>query len=378
MSRRADFSDLRILEALAKHGPRNVTEVARKLDMAAETLRKRIKRLRSQFFLRFGINIYHTFLGLKKAIVFAEAISGYEDMLLGILKKNDFWIALARCYGMFEGCVGVFIIPKDHCAEFEHFLHEVQELGVARNIQLFWSTCFQSVSSRCNWFDQKSGDWKFQWDEWIKEIRSEKTELPYTLVDPTSFPMKGDEIDILILKELEKDATISFNELGKKLGISPQLVRYHYQKHLVEQGLIESFEVTFFHFDRQMSDFSFFIFRFDSTEKLTKFASSLLDKSFVKALGKILGENTLYAYIYLPKSEFRRFLKVLSELVRSKVLQSYHYAIQDLESSLRQTISYEYFKDGAWIYDHKKHIENLHNLVKETAFVTGTTREITL
>lgn len=288
MSRRADFSDLRVLEALATHGPRNVTEVARKLDMAAETLRKRIKRLRSQFFLRFGINIYHTFLGLKKAIVFAEAISGYEDMLLGILKKNDFWIALARCYGMFEGCVGVFIIPKDHCAEFEHFLHEVQELGVARNIQLFWSTCFQSVSSRCNWFDQKSSDWKFQWDEWIKEIRSEKTELPYTLVDPTSFPMKGDEIDILILKELEKDATISFNELGKKLGISPQLVRYHYQKHLVEQGLIESFEVTFFHFGRQISDFSFFIFRFDSIEKLARFASSLLDKPFVKALGKIV------------------------------------------------------------------------------------------
>lgn len=267
---------------------------------------------------------------------------------------------------MFEGCVGIFPLPKDHCAEFEQFIDELEKLGVARNIQVFWSTCFQSVQSRCNWFDWKSQTWNFQWDKWIEEIKSEEMELPYTLVDPEGFPIKGDEIDLFILKELEKDATISFTKLAEMLKTSPQLVGYHYRKHLIERGLIEGFEVSVFHFGRAVSDFFFFIFNFDNLEKLTKFASSLLDKPFAKALGKILGENALYGYMYLPKSEFRRFLDVLSKLIQKGILQSYQYVIQDLHKSSRDVIPYQLFKDGTWIYDHQKHLENLHSLVKET------------
>jgi DNA-binding Lrp family transcriptional regulator len=364
MSKKLDFKDLRILEGLAIYGPRNVSEVARKLNMPMETLRKRLKRLRSKIFLKTHVNLYHTNLGLKKAVVFAEAVPGYEDLLFNCLKQNDFWIGVIRGYGMFEGCVGIFTIPKDYCSEFEQFLKEIKQLSIARDIQVFWSTCFHSVHSRCNWFDPKSGTWTFQWDSWIDEVRSERTKLPYTLIDPKDFPVLGDQIDVLILKESEKDATISFEKLAKMLKMSPQLARYHYQKHIIERGLIESFEVTAFHFGRAVSDFFFFIFKFDSFEKLAKFASSLLDKSFVKGIGKILGENTLFGYLYLPKSEFRRFLNALSKLVKTGFLESYRYVIQDLEASSRQTISYEYFKDGKWAYNHKKHLENLQNLVR--------------
>lgn len=358
------LSDLRILEDLAIYGPRNVSEVARKLGIPAETLRKKLKRLRSQIFLRTHVNIYHTNLGLKKAVVLAEAIPGYEDLLFNCLKQNGFWIAIARCYGMFEGCVSVFTIPKDYLSEFEQFLNQIKRLGVAKNVEVFWSTCFHSVNSRSMWFNKQLGYWNFQWDNWIEEIKNEQTKLPYTLVDPKDFPILGDEIDILMLKELEKDATIKTIRLAEMLKISPQLARYHFHEHLFGRGLIESFEVTAFHFGRETSDFYFFIFSFDNHEKLAKFASSLLDKPIAKALGKILGKNALYGYIYLPRSEFRNFLKALSKLVKTGFLDSYRYVIQDFENSSRQTISYEYFKNGSWIYDHKKHMENLQNMVK--------------
>lgn len=363
MSQSFSFTDLKVLESLAKYGPRNVTEVARKLYIPAETLRKRLKRLRSQTFLRFNLNIYHTNIGLKKAVVFAEAVPGYEDLLLDCLKQNEFWIFAGRCYGTFEGCVGIFTIPKEHCTEFEQFLDQIKKLGMARNVQAFWSTCFHSVHSRCTWFDPHVGTWNFQWDKWINEIKNQRTELPYTLVDPKVFPVLGDRIDVLMLKELEKDATTSLAKLAKMFKISPQLARYHYQKHLIERGLIESFEVTAFHFG-QGSEFSFFIFQFDNFEKLAKFASSLLDKSFVKALGKILGENALYGYMYFPRSEFRKFLSALSKLVRDGFLQSYRYVIQDLTKSSRATIPYQCFRDGMWVYDHNRYIKDLQDLVK--------------
>ena len=364
MPKRFDLLDVKILESLGIQGPRNITSLARELGVPAETVRKRLKRIHSQNFLRTHVNIYHTNLGLKKAVVFVEAIPGYEDLLFEALKINDFWFYLSRCYGMHEGCLGIYTIPRNHCTDFEQFLSEMQRLEVARKIDLYWSTCFQTVNLKCNWFDSASKSWSFLWDKWVEDIRTKRTHLPFTLVDPPDFPVKGDETDVLILKELEKDATVSFTELAKILGISPQLVRYHFYEHLIKRNLIEDFQIVVFPFDRAISDMFYFVFKFDSGEKLAKFAQSLMDKPFVYTLGKILEENALIANLYMPKVEFRKFIDILSRLVGIGFLQSYLYVIQDLNKTLRQTISYDYFKDRSWIYEHEKHIKSLQDLVK--------------
>ena len=365
MRQELDHLDLKIFESLATYGPRSLAKVARKVDMPAGTLRKRLKRLLSHIFLRLRINIYHTYLGLKKTVVFAEAFPGHEDLLFRSLKANDFWIYVSRCYGMNEGCFAVYTIPEGHENDFEQFLEEFQKMGVARNVRVFWSTCFQSVHSFCKWFDTKSGNWDFQWNKWLEEIPVEGTKLPYTLVDPEEWPIKGDEIDVFILKELEKDATISFVELAKKLKTSPQLVGYHYRNHLRKKGLIESFSVDVYHFDITGSDRFFFIFGFDNRQSLAQFASSLLDKPFARVVGKILGENALFGYIYLPKLEFAKFIDVLAKFIRMGYLKSYRYVIQHPGKASRETIPYQCFKDGAWIYDHGKYMRNLHELMKE-------------
>jgi len=361
-----DVLDLKILESLGIQGPRNVTDVARKLGIPAETLRKRLKRMPSRIFFRFHVNIYHTNLGLKKALVFAEAIPGHEDLLFNCLKTNDFWSYVSRCYGMNEGCYGLYIIPKDHCSDFEHFVLRLEKFRVARNVKIFWSTCFQSVHSRSNWFDGQSKKWVFQWNKWIEEIPTKDTQLPYTLIDPKDWPIMGDEIDVFILKEMEKNPKISLSEVAKMLGVSQQLVEYHYRKHVLEHGLIESFDVFSIHFDTAISDMFVFILKFDSMERLARFAKSLLDKPFVGGLGKILSENIIIVDVYLPRLEFRKFLDALSKLVRVGLLQSYNYVILDIRKVQRQTISYEYFKNGSWIYDHQKHIKNLRNLVEKS------------
>jgi len=188
---------------------------------------------------------------------------------------------------MHEGCLGIYTIPRNHCADFEQFLSELKRLKVARKIELYWSTCFQTVNLKSNWFDSASKSWNFPWDKWIEEIPTKTTHLPFTLVDPPDFLVEGDETDVLILKELEKDATVSFTKLAKILGISPQLVRYHFYEHLIKRNLIEDFQIIVEPFDRAISDLLCFIFKFDNGEKLAKFAMSLIDKPFAYTLGKI-------------------------------------------------------------------------------------------
>jgi DNA-binding Lrp family transcriptional regulator len=363
-----DMIDLKVLEALETYGPRNVTEISRKLRIPAETLRKKLKRLNSQTFLRFHINIHHANLGLRKTVVFAEAVPGYENALLDAFKINDFWIFLSRCYGMFEGCVGIFAIPDGSRSAFEHFVSELERTGLSRRCQIFWPTCFYPVQSKSKWFNPETKTWDFDWDGWVQEIETANTDLPHVLAEPKAFPVKADEIDVFILKELEKDATISFRSLAKRLDLSPQLARYHYYNHIIGRNLLESFDVTVFHFGKD-SEFSFFTFGFDEEEKLARFASSLMDKPFVRTLGKIPGKNQLYGYLYFPRSEFRGFLEVLSGLVRSDILKDYQYVIQDFTSSMRETIPFQYFKKGKWIYDHERYINILNKFLGDTPFV---------
>ena len=110
-----------------------------------------------------------------------------------------------------------------------------------------------------------------------------------------------------------------------------------------------------------------FLFRFETSEKMAKFASSLLDKPFANGLGKILNENALVAQIYLPISEFRHFLDCLTQLYRDGILKNYEFVIQDRRKGKwsRETIPFEDFRDGKWIYSHNKHIEDVRRLVKQ-------------
>jgi len=358
-----DQLDLRMMEAIGAIGPRNVTKLARKLKVPAETMRKRLIRLRPKVFLY--TNLYHTNLGLRKAFLHAQSLPGKEQLLFDSLKANDFWIYVNRCYGMNEGCLAVYTIPVEHIADFEKFVAKLEELNIALEPKVLWSTCFQAVHSRVTWFKPNTKQWVFEWDKWMKEIPTEDTQLPKTLVDPREFPQLADEKDIMILKELEKDPTVTLIDMSKAIGISEQLADYHYKRHILTRGLLESFEVFDFRFDMKSSDMFYFFLTFDNPKKMARFASSLLDKPFVLGLGKVLGENALIAHLYLPKTEFRNFVDVLAKLIGLGHVQSYSYVIQDLGKAQRQTIAYENFKKRSWIYDHEKHVQALSKVARD-------------
>jgi DNA-binding Lrp family transcriptional regulator len=368
MPKNLDGLDVRILEGLAEHGPRNIAELAKELHIPRGTVISRINHMSSSFYLRLLTTVYHTNLGMKKAVVFAKATLGHEELLFNCLKANKFYIYLGRCYGMFEGCIGIYAIPVEHTNDFEDFLKDVQRLAITQEIDLRWSTCFHTVNLTSKWFDSSTKTWVFPWKKWVEEVFSADSELPYTLKDPQNFPLKADETDVFILKELEKDATVSLASIAKKLGTSLQNVRYHFEKHVTMNGLVETYQIAILPYGTGNSDLLFFIFKFEDMEKMAKFARSLLDKPFVTILGKILGDSSLVAQICLPRQEFRGFTDALSNLARTRFLLSYEYVFQDLRQGRwsRETIPYEFFKNGSWIYENSKYAETLHRLASSS------------
>lgn len=367
MSGLFDELDIRILECLSKVGPRNLSRLARMIGVPRKTIEFRIKRMRSdpKFFLRIHTSVYHTNLGLKKAIVIAEARPAMEQLLYECLLTNDFWLYVCRSYGTGEGCTAIYAIPVENCEKFEQFINEIKQLGVAVNTQIYWSTCFQGGRITSEWFDSCKKEWIFRWDDWVKDVQMESTDLPYTLIEPDSYTNYADEIDIKMLEKLEADATRSLSKIAKSLGISRQLAKYHYEKHLIGRNLIEGYEVFVMRYGTYPSFMVLFIIFFPSYENFAKFARSLLNKFFVITMGKILGKNGLLVEVFLPVEEFRRFVDALSELAKINFVQSYRYVIQDLRIRRRQTIWPRLFSNNSWIYDHEKYVNRLRQKVSE-------------
>jgi DNA-binding Lrp family transcriptional regulator len=358
--------DVKILQALCEVGPRNLTKVARMVGLSRTALEFRIKHMRSnpQFFLRMHTSVYHTNLGLRKAVVVTEAKPGKEQLLFDCLKVNGFWLYVCRSYGTGEGCTAIYAIPIEHCSEFEEFIREMRRLDVAENAQIYWSTCFQGGRITSDWFDNQREKWIFRWDDWIKEVQTQTTDLPYTLIESKDYRNYADELDVKMLEKLEEDATRSLKEIGESLGISRQLACHHYKRHLIEKNLIEGYEIFVMRYGSSPYVMVLFIIDFHKYETFAKFARSLLNKFFVITMGKILGENALLVEVFLPTEEFRKFIDTLSLMAKMKLVRSYKYAIQDLRIRCRQTISPPLFKGNSWIYDHKNHMEMLEQKVK--------------
>lgn len=358
--------DIRMLQTLGEVGPGNISKVSRIIGISRKTLVSRIKRMQAdpRFFLRMHASIYHTNLGLKKCVVFAEAKPGMEQLLFDCMLINEYWLYVCRSYGMGEGCTGVYAIPIDHCREFEEFMREIKRLGAAENIQVYWSTCFQGGRITSRWFDVSQNRWVFPWDEWVREVQTQTTELPYTLIEPKGYHNYADEIDIKILEELEYDATVSLEQIAKNLGISRQLAHYHYREHLVKRNLIEGYEIFVMRYGDSPSIMAYFVISFPDYERFAKFTKSLLDKFFVITMGKMMGENGLIVEVFFPPEEFRKFVDTLSLMARMKLLCTYRYAIQDLRIRRRQTLWTQFFDGNSWVYNHKDYIEKLRRKVK--------------
>jgi DNA-binding Lrp family transcriptional regulator len=358
--------DIAILEGLALYGVRNMTKLSAKLNISPGILRRRIKYLRSHFSLYLLGNPYHTNIGLRKVFVFAESKPGYENLLYECLKSNDYWLWVEQCIGI-PKCLAIYGIPAGKEPEFEEFVRKLREIEQVRNLNFVWSTCIQSVNATSTWFDKSSEEWIFPWDSWLKEVQSNHEELPNTLREPDGYVQKADWIDIMILKELEKNSAIKLKEIAKKLNLSLQALKYHFENHVIREQMFEGPQIIANHYKELSPDMYYFRFVFQNYENLSKFANSLMNKPFVRAIGKTYRENQLLVQIYLPRQQLRNFIEALSKLIKTMFLNTYEYMIMDPTKKERQTISYEYFKDNNWEYDHKKYLENMQATLKKCA-----------
>jgi DNA-binding Lrp family transcriptional regulator len=360
-----DSTNVKILEGLGKHGPRNILALAKSIGLPPKTVAFRMKKLMKEGFLQIRTNLDYSRLGLMKAVLIAESKPGQKKSLQQVINNLDYWTYVIRCYGKYDGYYTIFAFPAAHKKELEEYLDKAEQLKAFSRYIFCGTTNFIEVVPNFDWFDFRSKSWNFEWRRWIDEVQNASEKLPRKLMEPTTYTIRVDETDLLILKELEKDGTTKFTKLAEVVKITPQGVRYRYHKHIVGRGLLTDYEVAALPYPLPTSEMCGFIIDFESKEKLAKFANSLQSKPFIFSYGKVIGQHSLVVHAYIPKTEFSELINSMNRLTEKKLTTGFLYVTFDTASFKRQTISYEFFKENKWVYDCKKKLERLKDITRK-------------
>ena len=182
--------------------------------------------------------------------------------------------------------------------------------------------------------------------------------------------MLADEKDLMIIKELEKNARKSFAEIAPLLGISLQGVKYHYDKKLVPSEIVKYFGFDVWPYPEEVSAYHEVLLKFTSSVEMNRFFSLVDELFFVLGVSKVLHHNSLMVRTYMLQSQVWSMFSFFSQMAKEGMLESYSSVRQDFSGRETQSISYELFdREKGWTFDLDNCLSELAKLTQLTPVV---------
>jgi len=356
-----DSMNIKIFSAMWKLGPRNLLEVSRQTGIPFTSVYHRVERIEKEGELAY-LTPKLSKLGMLRAVVLATARLGCEEAVRQALKTPNLWQAVNSCEGSFTHD-SVHAIPARFINEFREYMHQLAKSGLIRRYKIILTGDYIPNFPDFNYYDAVTHEWTFPWGSWFNEVTN--ADPSKTIDDPQGYEVSVDKKDLLIIKELEVNARKSFAELAPKAGISLHGVKYHFDKKLVPEGIIQNIQFNVVPYPKEVAAFHEIMLEFNSKLDMNKFYSVIPQLFFVVGTSKVLGQNAILLRTYILESQLPKLLAFFSELAKAGVLQSYSAVRKDLKSRVTQTISYELFDDEeGWTFSLEKCLEKLSTLRK--------------
>jgi DNA-binding Lrp family transcriptional regulator len=358
-----DQTNAKIIGALSKHDPRNISAISKDVGLPNSTTAFRIKKLIKNFNLEINARVDFNKIGLTRAIVLTETLPSKWNKLWKILEDLGCLTYLTKCHGRIYGCYAIFAFPESKKTKLEAYFKKLEKMNIVSSFRLFWTTNLCEVHPNFKWYDFKKKKWIFRWEQWINDIYKASDSLPDALKDPKEFPIEADEKDLLLLSQLEKNGVLSYEELAKNANMNPRTVAYRYKKHLTDRKLILDHMVWFLPYPYEISDACAFVIEFDNKKSLAKFANTLDETPFVLSYAKVIGTKFLIINTYIPKVEFPSFMNSLNAIAEKRLIVNYFHVTLTLDPHKRGGIPYEFFKDNEWKCDLEDNMKPLREII---------------
>jgi len=362
-ARQLDRTNVKILSAMWKSGPRNLLKVSRRTGIPFTSVYHRVAKVEEKTNRIAALVPQVAGLGLVRLAVIVAANPGQEDKVTAALVLPKYCRSVNRCEGPFTH-YSVHTIPFKHLKEFRKYVKRLEALKLASKSTLIEMGEYIPNFPDFRYYNPPNNEWTFQWPTWLKGLRKKPTA---TISDPSSYALVADKKDVLIVRELEKNARKSFAELSPILGISLQGVKYHYDKKLVASGIVKHFDFEVPPYPEDLSAHHEMLLNFKNSLDMNRFYSLIPQLFFVVGVSKLLHRNALLIRTYTPQSQVPSLFDFLSEMAREGTVESYHAIRQISVDQGVQTIPYElYIEEEGWSFDLRRYLSELSKLARAT------------
>ncbi len=246
--------------------------------------------------------------------------------------------------------VALFCLPEGRIEEFTSFLEKLKQRKIfaAFNLDLVLAQRHKTMDP--SFFNFRTDLWNVDWQK-MKSLRA--SPLAPEKRQPE---ILADDIDMLIIKELQKDARQHVVGIARKLKLNPKMLEYHYRTHVMKEGLIPGFRVRWMKDSDEPLAHSTIVVRltFKGLEseqyKNTQSAMNKLPYLWVEDL---LEPRTYIATLSIPLSDFTPTMNYINgelQFLGPNVEMGY----LGVEDSENYTIPYHMFSNGEWQFDVKK------------------------
>ena len=363
ITKQLDRTNVKILSAMWKYGPRNLLEVSRRTGIPFTSVYHRVAKLEAKSKRVASLMPQVSGLGLVRIVVLVSANPGCEDRVTAALKLPNYWRSVNRCEGVFTHS-SIQLIPAKYLKQFRRYIKRLQELDLVTKISIILTGEYIPNFPNFSYYSSTSNEWTFQWGSWLAAMSKKPTQ---TIEDPEGYGIRADKKDMLIVKELQKNGRKSFAELAPLLGISLQGVKYHYDKKLVPTGIVKYFGFDVWPYPEEVSAYHEILLNFKNSQDMNRFVSLVPELFFVLGIAKVLRQNALIVRAYSLQKQVPNLFTFLSEMTQKGHLESYSAFRQNFVQRDVQTISYELYDDeNGWAFDIKKDLAELSKLARTT------------
>ncbi len=359
-----DQTNIMILTAMWKFGPRNLLEVSRRTKIPFTSVYHRVAKLeeRSKGFVSLMPQLSK--LGVMRVVVLITSSPGAENRVTQALRIPNFWRSINRCEGSFTH-ISVNFVPAKFLGQFKAYVRKLSELKLITQSKTIITGEYIPNFPDFNSYDPIHNQWTFWWERWLAALSKKPSK---TIEDPASYDTLVDKNDLLIVKELQKNGRRSFADLAPLLKMSLQGVKYHYDKKLVPTGIVKHFAYDVWPYPEEVSAYHEMLLKFRSNQAMNSFFS-LVDKLFfVLGVAKVAHQNSLMVRTYTLQNQVSNLFAFFSQMAKYGMLESYSSVREDFTGREFQTISYELFDDEkGWTFDLHGCLSELSKLARVAA-----------
>ncbi len=227
-----------LVDLLGQYGP-DIPEISRRLGQFKESVRYRYKEKIINRGLAVQATVDHERLGLHRLVVvvdFAEDYRQYAQAILSAMNGLCYLVSYSKTLPFGEYVVN-FSVPADFVGEVKAFLQALKNKGMFSRLDVAEFEWLRHSPMRAESYNFDTGRWEFDWSNpsgWGFESAK------YT----PSGPSKYDYVDLLIIKELQMDATRSLKDISEKLKLNYKKLAWHYSAHIRTRRLLKGFYVN--------------------------------------------------------------------------------------------------------------------------------------